>query len=52
MEFFAKNSDFKLLTILTKNSIFDVWQGSEYTSDINTTMEIKYQIFKGKITTL
>ena len=31
-------NDFKPLTIFGKNSILDVWQGSEYVSDINATM--------------
>ena len=35
-----------------KNSILDVWQGSEYTSDILTTRQIRYKVFKGKIRTL
>ena len=37
MERFAKTvSSFQPLTIFTKRSISDVWQGSEYVSDIST----------------
>ena len=37
MEQFAKAvNSFQPLTIFTKRSISDVWQGSEYVSDIST----------------
>ena len=36
MGFFEKiNNGWKLLTIVEKSSILDVWQGSEYASDMD-----------------
>ena len=50
--FFCKNIGFKPLTIFTKSSILDAWQGSEYASDINTSIKMQYKTFKGRIRTL
>ena len=39
MELFAKRvNDWKLLTFFVKNSVLDVWQGSEYTSSVCSSM--------------
>ena len=47
MEFFAKiNNGFHPLTIFTKNSILDVWLGSEYPSAWTTKLSIYSLCFK------
>ena len=38
---FLRKSKWKLLTIFTKSSIVDVWQGSKYSSDCGQTAEFE-----------
>ena len=40
---------FNPFNVFVGNFILDVPQGSEYTSDVNTTRQIQYKVFKGKI---
>ena len=46
MELFEKTDNgWKLLTIVAKSSILDVWQGSEYVSDMDLLTIAYFQFF-------